>query len=58
MGETESSLLTLEHCLPSGDISTQNGVSNKVLVISEASAPIKHLVGLQQKDNTRDNSLK
>lgn len=31
--------------------------SSKVLVIPEAGAPIKHLAGLQQKDNPRENSL-
>lgn len=56
MGETESSLLTLEHCFPKGNINTQNGGSSKVLVIPEAGAPIKHLAGLQQKDNPRENS--
>lgn len=30
--------------------------SSKVLVIPEAGAPIKHLAGLQQKDNPRENS--
>lgn len=55
--KTESSLLTLEHCFPLGNISTQNGGSSKVFVIPEAGAPIKHLAGLQQKDNPRENSL-
>lgn len=58
MGETESSLLTPEYCFPSGGISIQSGVSSKVLVNSEAHAPIKHLGGLQQKDNTGDKSLR
>lgn len=35
---------------------TKQGFS-KVLVIPEAGAPIKHLAGLQQKDNARENSL-